>query len=272
MDSRPYSRFQLAKKYLRYWLHADNGKGHGIHSPFVYAFVREVLMEIDFSQPLASREIEKLRKRLLSDNSVLQVEDWGAGSTQQGRQRERRVSDIAKHAAKSSRWGALLHRSVAYFQPKGIVELGTSLGLSGAYLASARFGAPFYTIEGSPKVAERARQHFKELGMTDVEVVTGQFDNCLPQLLPQLPKPFFAYVDGNHQEEPTINYFHQLKANADADTVLVFDDIHWSAGMEAAWETIKNDPAVTCTIDLFFVGFVFFRPGIRPARHFTIRY
>ncbi len=38
-----FTRFQLAKKYLHYYLTASNGKGHGIHSPFVFDFVKHVL-------------------------------------------------------------------------------------------------------------------------------------------------------------------------------------------------------------------------------------
>ena len=38
-----YSSFQLAKKYLHYYINAKNGKGHGIHSPFVFDFVVHVL-------------------------------------------------------------------------------------------------------------------------------------------------------------------------------------------------------------------------------------
>jgi hypothetical protein len=32
------------------------------------------------------------------------------------------------------------------------------------------------------------------------------------------------------------------------------DDIHWSPGMEEAWETIKKTPKVTVTIDTFQWG------------------
>jgi hypothetical protein len=38
-----YSPFQLAKKYLHYYFTASNGKGHGIHSPYVFDFIEKVL-------------------------------------------------------------------------------------------------------------------------------------------------------------------------------------------------------------------------------------
>jgi hypothetical protein len=54
--------------------------------------------------------------------------------------------------------------------------------------------------------------------------------------------------------------------------VIIFDDIHWSSEMELAWEKIKKHPRVTLTIDLFFLGYVFFRPEFRERQHFTIRF
>ncbi len=77
-----YSRLRLAEKYLRYYLTAANGRGHGVHSPFVYDLVREVLC--DRSEYAAFAAIEGLRRRLLKDDGVLEVEDMGAGARRGG--------------------------------------------------------------------------------------------------------------------------------------------------------------------------------------------
>jgi hypothetical protein len=69
-----------------------------------------------------------------------------------------------------------------------------------------------------------------------------------------------------------MNYFHQLLQKRDNDSILVFDDIHWSVEMEKAWEEIKAHPAVRCTIDIFFLGFVFFRDEFKEKQDFTIRF
>ena len=41
--------------------------------------------------------------------------------------------------------------------------------------------------------------------------------------------------------------------------------------MEEAWETIKEHPRVTVTIDLFFIGLVFFKSD-QAKEDFIIRY
>ena len=77
-----YSRFQLAKKYIQYWLQASNGKGHGIHSPFVYDFTRKVLN--DKNEYPCYKTIEPVRKELLHDRAIIEVDDFGAGASSFG--------------------------------------------------------------------------------------------------------------------------------------------------------------------------------------------
>jgi hypothetical protein len=42
--------------------------------------------------------------------------------------------------------------------------------------------------------------------------------------------------------------------------------------MEKAWEEVKENAAVRLSIDLFFVGLVFFSDQFKVKQHFTIRY
>lgn len=74
----------------------------------------------------------------------------------------------------------------------------------------------------------------------------------------------------NHSKQATLDYFDLLLPTITNETVWIFDDIHWSEGMEEAWEIIKNNPKVTVTIDTFQWGLVFFRYE-QEKEHFTIR-
>jgi predicted O-methyltransferase YrrM len=81
-----------------------------------------------------------------------------------------------------------------------------------------------------------------------------------------------AFVDGNHRYEPTVRYYRELLPAMHEYSVLIFDDIHWSKEMEQAWDEIRNDSAVTLSIDLFFIGLVFFRKEQKIKQHFVIRF
>jgi predicted O-methyltransferase YrrM len=264
-----YAYWQLAGKYLHYYLTASNGKGHGTHSPFIFNFITKVLN--DKKNYPAYTIVEKLRSQLLTDSTVLTVEDMGAGSTVAGSGR-RRVSSIAKHASKPKKWGQLLFRVVNYYRPDTILELGTSLGITTAYLAKANPAARVITMEGAKAVAEKAESHFRQLGIDNVEQVNGNFDDTLGEALHSLSSLDFVFIDGNHRREPTERYFQQLLPKTHNDTILVFDDIHWSGEMEKAWQTIRNQASVRCSVDLFFIGIVFFRQEFREKQHFTIRF
>jgi len=264
-----YSRRRLAQKYLHYYFTAANGKGHGVHSPFVFDFIIHVLN--DRRRYPAYDAIEGLRRRLRLDETLLEVEDLGAGSAWK-ETRQRSVGDITRRAAKAPRLGQLLYRIARYYQPKVMVELGTSLGFSAAYLSSGGGdGSKLWTVEGSGQVAKVARDNLAGLGL-DAEVIEGNFDGVLPELLARIGPVDLAFVDGNHRRGPSLAYFEQLMGNAGERAVFIFDDIHWSAEMEEAWGIITRDPRVYLTVDLFFIGIVFLRDEFKVKQNITIRY
>jgi len=264
-----YSAPSLAFKFLNYYVNASNGKGHGIHSPFVFEFITRVLN--DSTKYDEYKIVEKLRKQLLTDSRLLQVEDFGAGSAFL-QKNKRSIQSIARNTAKSRKYSQLLFRMIKFYQPKTIIELGTSLGITTSYLNLAKPDARLVTVEGAEEIANVALQNFKKLSLSNIELHKGNFDNNLPSILRQLPNVDYAFIDGNHRRLPTEKYFEQLLTKSDNDTILVFDDIHWSREMEEAWNTIKHHPATKCTIDIFFLGIVFFRNEFYEKQHFTIRF
>jgi predicted O-methyltransferase YrrM len=264
-----YSSTQLAFKYFKYLLAASNGKGHGVHSPFVFEFITKVLN--DKSNYDCFRSIESLRRELKNNNSEINVPDFGAGSRMQ-LQNTRKVSVIANSSLKPKKYSRLLFRVVHYYKPQTILELGTSLGITTSYLAYANPQASLITMEGAPEVAAIAQKNFNKLNLSNIKIIEGNFDETLPAIINQLSKIDFAFVDGNHRKEPTLNYFYQFINISKHSTILVFDDIHWSAEMEEAWNEIRQHPAVTLTIDLFFIGLVFFRKEQKIKQDFIVRY
>lgn len=264
-----YSPVQLAFKYAKYYITASNGKGHGVHSPFVFDFITNVIN--DDRHFYAYSFIEDCRQDLLTNNKILTIQDFGAGSSV-AKSNQRKVKDIARSSLKPKKFGQLMFRMVNYFRPGTIAELGTSLGITTAYLASGNLAANVYTFEGAKQVAAMAKENFKSLSLQNIRLIQGNFDETLQQQLNKISAVDFAFVDGNHRKEPTIRYFEQLLEKASELSVFIFDDIHWSKEMEEAWKYIQQHSAVTLTIDLFFIGIVFFRKEQKVAQHFVIRF
>jgi predicted O-methyltransferase YrrM len=264
-----YSRIQLAFKYLTYYFSASNGKGHGTHSPFVFDFIINVLNDATVYPEYG--KVEELRAAMLADKRVLTINDFGAGSSVNS-SRQRTISSIASSAVKPKKFGQLLYRMVKKYQPSTILELGTSLGITSEYMAMGNFRAKMITMEGAEEVAAMARQNFQEAGLLRIALVQGDFQQTLPNVLSSFSTIDFVFVDGNHRKEPTLDYFNQLLPKTGTETILVFDDIHWSSEMEEAWRIIKSHSAVRCSIDLFFIGIIFFREEFKEKQDFVIRF
>ncbi|MGJ7031462.1 O-methyltransferase [Niabella hirudinis] len=264
-----YSPLIAASKYFKYYIHASNSKGHGMHSPFVFELITKVMN--DFTRYPAYDKIETLRKELLKDGEIITVEDLGAGSSKT-RSCTRTVASIAKNAAKPAKYGQLMYRMIRHYKARRILEMGSSLGLTTSYLAAADPEARVITMEGAPSVAALAKKHFSALELTNIELVEGDFDDTLPAVLESMPKIDFAFIDGNHRQEPTERYFKQLLPHVHNDTLLIFDDIHWSREMETAWKNIVAHEAVTCDVDLFYIGIVSFRNAFKEKQGFSVRF
>ncbi|MFM6975660.1 MAG: hypothetical protein ACKOW2_02275 [Sphingobacteriaceae bacterium] len=65
--------------------------------------------------------------------------------------------------------------------------------------------------------------------------------------------------------------FQACLPKADSQTVLVFQDIYANKDRKAAWKKIKENPQVSVTVDLFYIGLVFFRTG-QAKEDFKIRF
>jgi predicted O-methyltransferase YrrM len=103
-------------------------------------------------------------------------------------------------------------------------------------------------------------------------LIIGNFDQSLDGALDAIHYVDLAFIDGNHRKKPTLEYFQKIKEKTNDLSCIIFDDIHWSREMEEAWEEIKKDPQVRVSIDLFFLGIVFFRRAFLEKQDFVIRF
>lgn len=240
----------------RLWHFAKNAKTinsaalDGI-SPFVDGVLRDNRYYYIFDR------IEQARTSYLHSKEEIAFMEMGAGSKKLG-DTKRKVSDIAKTSLSPMRTCKWLFNTAKYCQADHILELGSSLGISTAYLAAARPKSPMISMEGNPACAEYTRDLLKDLGLNSAKVITGNFDNKLDGTLQEMAKVDLAYMDGNHSYDATIRYFEAILPYLHERTIIVLDDIYWSDGMLRAWEEIKKHPQVSHTVDVYHQGFVFF--------------
>ncbi|MUP44189.1 class I SAM-dependent methyltransferase [Gramella sp. BOM4] len=257
--------FQI-KSYLKFLLKSQNE--HGLHSPFVYDLVTKCFY--DKSRYPEYELIRKYRNDLLSDRSEISVTDFGAGS-RVFKSDKRPVFAMAKQAGSTLHRTKLLFRICEYLNVKNALELGTSLGI-GSVAMAANAELQLTSIEGCPGIAKKAAEQFGKFRLRKIQLINQPFSEAISKLASEHPTPNYdlIFFDGNHQKEATLEYFERLLPSAHNDSVFIFDDIHWSEGMQEAWEEIKNHPKVRVSIDTFQWGLIFFRKE-QAKQHFKIR-
>ena len=250
-------------KFLQYQKRAKSK--YYLHSPFLYQFYLNVLESTDIE---ALHKLKYQHTSLLNSQEIVQIEDMGAipGST------HRRVADLARTASMPQHYGKVLYNLVKYFKPHTILELGTCLGVGTSYLSSASPTAAITTIEGSRTLSNIAKQNFETWGLSNITTLHANFDELLPKVLASSSPFDLVFIDGNHRYEPTLRYFHLLIEHAQSGTILIFDDIYWSKEMTNAWQTIKADPRISLTIDIYRFGICFLRHESLAKEDFVLRY
>jgi len=253
------------KAYLKY--RKNRIDAHGIHSPFVFEFYNEVILKAGLIDDSA---IENLRKQLQNDHEIIKVEDFGAGSKAKGGAK-RKISSIVKSASVNRKFGKLIGRIIEFYKLESAIELGTSLGIGTSYIALQPSIKNVVTLEGSPEIAQKATLNFEKLNLKNIQVLTGKFDDQLKKSVAEFSSIDLIYIDGNHQYQPTIDYFNFYIEFANDETFLIFDDIYWSEGMKKAWEEISASPKINVSIDLFRMGIVCKRSK-QAKQHFVLKY
>jgi len=259
--------------YIKWWIGSKNL--HGIHSPFLFKFVRDCVYSKDELSKF--QNIEQIREQLLQNQNVLTFTDYGAGSLRD-RQRalgtdttkRRKISQIAKNSLQQKKFCRLLHRIVNYFQVNTVLELGTSLGITTSYMAIGDRLPMIYTVEGAKAIAENAQQVFDRQNLKNICLFTNTFEEYF-QTISTDTKFDLVIIDGNHRGDATLKYFNLLIQHIHNGSVLILDDIRWSESMYKAWGAITESSHATVTLDLYKLGIVFFNKNL-SKENFKIRF
>ena len=252
----------LTLEYINYRWNAKVRPG--IDSSFTSDFVEVCLRQKVGSED--SKYLKNLFQKLIQDASIIEIQDFGAGSKKLGARRK--ISSIFKTSSSKGKYGELLYRLSMHYQPKEILELGTSLGVGASYFALGSKESNITTVEACTNTRIVAQKHLEKLSNVQSEINT--FTGFLDQLSKE--RQFdMIFIDGHHDGKALLTYFERLQKHSHDETIFILDDIRWSDSMKSAWEEICEDSRFHLTIDLFRVGIVV-RHNQQNKEHFIIRY
>ncbi len=257
------SRIKKLAEYIFYFFHSKSSPK--VNYEFLNNFIKYCIKENPDSQEFST--IESVRNDLLKSTDIVNVTDYGQGSKKQKTTSapgeypaiySRKLADIAKYSLKTPRECLLIASIINYLKPSEIIELGTSLGITTAYMSTAYPNSSITTIEGCPETANIARQIFSKLNLNNINVINSSFEDSLDKYLQKTETVDMAFIDGNHDYAPLMSYFKTLVNQMSENGIIIIDDIRWSDKMRKAWKEIKLHEKVGASIDLFDLGILFF--------------
>ncbi|NJC25234.1 O-methyltransferase [Neolewinella antarctica] len=249
---------------LRWYVRAQTR--YDVHSPHLVSFIREVYRDDRYYH--AFGKIRDIRKYWKGQRQSVKLRAQGAKSKTTNRSERSAASLVATNAI-SDRSGRFLFRLSLWVRARRILEFGTNAGISTLYLAEADPRAEVHTVEGNPEVATLAQTTFKLAGLQP-RADCALFSDWLHDNPPTAEKPYdLVFIDGDHRRQATLDYVRQLLNARTPASVFVVADIHWSEGMERAWEELKTWPEVTASVDTYHFGLLFFEPGLNGP-HVTL--
>jgi predicted O-methyltransferase YrrM len=236
--------------YINYLCHAKSK--YWIHSPFLYDFTINVLLA---KYPVPPKTIEKLRKDSLKDDTIIEITDLGTGyNGNQQFYKRKTIAQITRSSARRTKTGTFLHRFLHHYQPKTVLELGTNLGFSTLYQASAVPDSSFFTVEGCPNLSQKAREHLSKFGFNNVQVVNASFEQSLRLFSDNNSRWDYVFIDGHHAYKATLQYVTDLLPMMNKNSFIILDDIYWSSGMKKAWHELITLKEISVSINLFYLG------------------
>ncbi len=260
------NRVRILFRYLWFLLKARSV--FHVHSPFVYKLCTEVFLKrINNQSDNEFRLAESMRAQIFSDRKSVQMNDVGAGS------KYKKNMTLGRRARSLSMRGKethILYNLVKKFKPRHIIELGTGAGVSALFMAAADRNTHVASIEANPVMVQLAQQAVNNLGLQNITIYEGLFDDVLPGLLKKTAEVDLVFIDGDHKSTSLFRYYEMIRPSLSEHSILVLHDIYWSDDMLKAWKTLSSKPEVTFSVDVFHLGLLFFRRG-GSREHFRIR-
>jgi len=218
-----------------------------------------------------SRKIEEIRSNYLKSSERLvgirKEGEYEKTSVTWTKGKPRLLREVVRHSSNLNGC-RLLYSVTAAARAKRVLELGTCVGISTAYLAAAARAqsGTVITIEGAADFSAQGKKTLLEAGLAEQgDFHVGLIEDELPEILARGERIDVAFVDGHHDGSATVRYTDMIRPNLAAQAVMVLDDIRWSEGMKNAWDQVRHDGGIPLTVDLGPIGICIFAKDLEKV-------
>ena len=248
------------QSWLTYLIKARHRKGHGIHSPFLYRLITEVVEdkckypEYDIYKMLTAKSSTLLLNNAVTSSLEVHLHEHLI-SKEPGK--------LSQKVELPAKFGKMAFRLIREFHPSSVIHYGPSLGPILAVIAMADNFIPVYQTSDSPAYDIFAAALLKDSAITNIRF--------LPDDSQSSGRRSFILINYPDDPDRSRMLIQRLLALHGDDDVLIFRGIHQSKGMEQIWQELIGSPLVHVSIDQFEIGIVLFRKGLQKE-NFIHRY
>lgn len=252
------SLFRL-KRQISYWLNARHRRGHGIHSPYLFGLLTNVI-ENDGNY-YAYETIDGVWASLMRSNVKV------PGSTSTHEDVPEKLKLLVRRFDLLPKYGKMLFRLINEFQPKHIVCIGPVTGMTSLYLAKADSRISVNHYDGKKELLPVTKYLLETAEVENVTIHDGLPDFSLLDMKD-------AFVVLSYPEDPVRCHevIQNIVRNQDEKPrVIVVNGIHQSQEMEEIWGELTTNEFVRVSLDFFTLGLAICLPDLQKE-NFVIRY
>jgi hypothetical protein len=245
MKFRTISRINYLKK-------ARHRGGHGIHSPFLFYLITEVIENKERLPQFKSFKL--LKKKVLdfidgsSDSSVKKIYD-------QFDIRYTNPEKLYKIVELPEKHRQIVFHLIREFKPSSIVHYGPTLGVNLAILATANLDSRVYQVNNDPFCELTSKRLLNDSAILNIQFVP---ENSVTEIIPE-----FVLLNCFNEPDLSQNLIQNYINQHSDDDVLIIRGIHESKEMEMIWQETIACESVSVSLDLFGIGIILFRKGLQ---------
>lgn len=251
---RPHSQtMSFWNPFSDFWTFYRNAATrYQVHSPYVAAFVEEVLE--DGRWFYAFRDVERLRQAFQQRTGTLPND----------------LRPLVGQYVHTPAQGQLWFRTVLWQQPKAVIHIGAATGIGTLYLAKASDSTPVLAVEPHEGLARLIALHAQAFPAKNITVVSEAVGDALRTFLQNHTQSVLVVLDQLHTLTDLDACIQAFVQHASPNSVLMLNQVHTHTIARQAWQQCQQNPNIPLTFATWNTGMACLNPDVREKQHIDL--
>ncbi len=236
-------------QYIHYRLTAKHRRGYGLHSPFLYGWVRTI-SDKKYTY-YALEQIPELKKE------YWQTERKGTSGKKKFLFKPHRYNNFGRE-----KYGEIVFKTILQLQPAALCLYSDSFNPDILYPAMANRKIPVYLLlSGNISLTDRESDFIRKR-VGNIRTLSQTLENTNEMYRKASKIPQMIGMNLRNNPEKKLKLFEQYMENSHDETVFYLEEIRHTDQAYTVWKTMQKHPRVRLTADFFGLAFLFLNPSL----------